>query len=53
MSLVKQFAADTRGATAIEYALVAGLIFLVVVTAISAIGPATARNLALVLPGFH
>ena len=35
---MKNFARDIRGATAIEYALVAGLIAMVVVTAIGTVG---------------
>ncbi|HKU65413.1 MAG TPA: Flp family type IVb pilin [Rhizomicrobium sp.] len=35
---MKNFARDIRGATAIEYAMVAGLIAMVVITAISAVG---------------
>ena len=37
-SLVKQWLADTRGATSIEYGLIVSLIFLVIVTAITAFG---------------
>jgi Flp pilus assembly pilin Flp len=35
---VKDLAADTNGATAIEYALIATLISIVIVTALAAIG---------------
>ena len=35
---MKNFARDIRGATAIEYALVAGLIAMVVITAVSTVG---------------
>jgi pilus assembly protein Flp/PilA len=35
---VSDFAADTAGATAIEYALVAGLISIVIVTAVGSVG---------------
>ncbi|HKQ09755.1 MAG TPA: Flp family type IVb pilin [Rhizomicrobium sp.] len=35
---MKNFARDIRGATAIEYALVAGLIAMVVITAIDTLG---------------
>jgi pilus assembly protein Flp/PilA len=37
-SLVKDLAADSRGATSIEYALIASLISIVIVTAVSSIG---------------
>jgi len=35
---VRKFAADTRGATAIEYGLIAGCIALVIITAVQALG---------------
>jgi len=35
---MKNFAFDNRGATAIEYALIASLISVMIVTAVSAIG---------------
>lgn len=35
---MKDLAADTNGATAIEYALIAGLISIAIVTAVTAIG---------------
>jgi len=37
-SLVNDFAADTAGATAIEYALIAGLISIVIVAAVGSLG---------------
>ena len=37
-SLVKQWLADERGATAIEYGLIISLIFLVIVTSVTAFG---------------
>ncbi|MBS0280774.1 MAG: Flp family type IVb pilin [Proteobacteria bacterium] len=37
-SAVKRFAADTSGATAIEYALVAGSVSIVIVAAVSMVG---------------
>jgi pilus assembly protein Flp/PilA len=35
---VKKFARDTRGATAIEYAMIAGLIATVIITAVATVG---------------
>jgi pilus assembly protein Flp/PilA len=35
---VKRFSADARGATAIEYALIAGFISIVIVGAVGALG---------------
>jgi pilus assembly protein Flp/PilA len=35
---VSRFAADTRGATAIEYALIAGFVSIVIVGAVTAVG---------------
>lgn len=35
MSAIRQFVLDEGGATAIEYALIAGLVFLAVVTAVT------------------
>ena len=37
-NLVSRFAADQSGATAIEYGLIAGLISVVIITAITTIG---------------
>ena len=37
-SLIKRFLADRSGATAIEYAMVAGIISMAIVAAVSAIG---------------
>jgi len=36
--LISAFAGDTRGATAIEYSLIAGCVALVIVTAVQALG---------------
>ena len=38
---MKAFARDERGATAIEYAMIASLIFLVIVTSVTAFGNKT------------
>ena len=35
---MKNFARDIRGATAIEYSMIAGLIALVIITAVSTVG---------------
>jgi pilus assembly protein Flp/PilA len=35
---MSDFAADTAGATAIEYALIAGLVSIVIVTAVGSVG---------------
>lgn len=37
-NLLNRFAADQSGATAIEYGLIAGLISVVIITAVSSIG---------------
>jgi pilus assembly protein Flp/PilA len=39
--LIRTFARDRRGATAIEYALIAGMIFLVIVASVRLLGGAT------------
>jgi pilus assembly protein Flp/PilA len=36
--LIKAFAADEKGATAIEYGLIAALIAVVIITALTAVG---------------
>ncbi len=36
--MIARFLADTRGTTAVEYAVIAGLIFMVIITAITQIG---------------
>ena len=38
MSIMKRFAKDESGATAIEYGLIAGLISVVIIAALTAIG---------------
>ncbi|MBV8564319.1 MAG: Flp family type IVb pilin [Methylobacteriaceae bacterium] len=38
LNLLARFAKDTRGATAIEYSLIASLIALAIITAVSQIG---------------
>ncbi len=39
--MLKRFAKDRRGATAMEYALICALIFLVIVSAVQVLGQAT------------
>jgi len=41
--LIRNFARDRRGATAIEYSLIAGLIFLVLVTGVRLLGGSTSN----------
>lgn len=38
MSMLKRFAKNESGATAIEYGLIAGLISVVIITAVTALG---------------
>ena len=38
MALLKRFVNDTQGATAIEYALIASLIAVVIITAVQTVG---------------
>jgi pilus assembly protein Flp/PilA len=44
-SSMKNFARDTRGATAIEYGLISALICLVIITAISSVGTTLSTTL--------
>jgi pilus assembly protein Flp/PilA len=37
-TLFRDFSDDTSGATAVEYAIIAGLIFLVIITSVNAVG---------------
>ncbi len=39
---LKRFLRDTRGATAIEYAMIAALVFLAIITSVTAFGNKTA-----------
>jgi len=50
---VKTFLADDQGATAIEYALIAGFISIVIVGAVTNVGSAVNNLLAGVMNGFH
>jgi len=38
-AIVSRFAKDTSGATAIEYGLIAGLVSVVIITALTLLGP--------------
>lgn len=49
---IKNFLDDERGATAIEYALLAGAIGLVIITAVTAIGNAVKADFQAVSAGF-
>lgn len=40
-ALIRRFLGDQRGTTAVEYGLIAGLIFLVIVTSVTAFGNKT------------
>lgn len=44
---------DERGATAIEYAFIAGLVSIVIVSAVTLIGTRLSAMMALVLPGLQ
>jgi pilus assembly protein Flp/PilA len=52
-SVVKAFAADKRGATAIEYALIAGLVSIIIVGAVTNMGSAVNSLFARVVTGFQ
>ncbi len=43
MRFLKRFKSDARGVTALEYALIMGLISVFLITGMSAIGPKIAR----------
>lgn len=43
MSFIKRFAADESGATAIEYGLIAALIAVVIITAVTAVGTGVSK----------
>jgi pilus assembly protein Flp/PilA len=45
-ALLLKFRADARGSTAIEYGLIAGLIFIAIVGALSQIGTRVENNLS-------
>ncbi|MES2254564.1 MAG: Flp family type IVb pilin [Pseudomonadota bacterium] len=50
---MKGFAADTSGATAIEYALIAGSISIVIVTAVTMVGTGVLALFQLVVDNLH
>jgi len=47
-ALLTRFSTDTSGATAIEYGLIAGLIAVVIITAISTVGSNLANKFNLI-----
>lgn len=53
MNLLKKFAADESGATAIEYGLIAALIAVVVIGAVSLIGPQLKETFCSVANGLN
>lgn len=44
MSLIERFSRDETGATAIEYAIIAGLIMVAIVSAVTTVGTNTNAN---------
>ena len=52
MSLLKRLR-DRSGATAIEYALIAGMIALVIITAVGGVGAKTQANFQSIEAGFN
>ena len=44
-ALIIRFIRNNKGATAIEYAMIASLVFLAIVVAVAALGTAVASNL--------
>lgn len=51
--MIVKFLRDERGATAIEYALIASLIGLVIITAVGAVGSSLTGVFEDVAAGFH
>jgi pilus assembly protein Flp/PilA len=49
---IRAFMSDENGATVIEYALIAGLIFLVIVAAVGSVGPPLIGIFEAVAAGF-
>ena len=52
-SILKSFARDESGATAIEYALIAGLIFLVIIPGVTAVGTKLTNTFTEVSSNLH
>jgi pilus assembly protein Flp/PilA len=52
ISLVRRFLADAEGATVIEYALIAGIISVAVITGATTIGSGLSTNLYKAADGF-
>jgi pilus assembly protein Flp/PilA len=48
IKLIRSFAADESGATAIEYGLIAGLIGVVIITAVTAVGTKVSKQFSTV-----
>ncbi len=48
MTMFKRFVKDESGATAIEYGLIAALIAVVIITAVTALGTSVATQFALI-----
>ena len=51
--MLRRFLRDVRGATAIEYALIGGAVFLVIAGAVASIGPKLNDKYTAVLPGLQ
>jgi pilus assembly protein Flp/PilA len=51
--LLHEFAADRRGATAVEYGLIVGLIFLAVLASINSVASATTAMYAVITGAMH
>jgi len=52
-AILKRFAADDSGATAIEYALIAGLIALVIIPGVKAVGTKLTNTFTEVSSNLH
>jgi pilus assembly protein Flp/PilA len=52
MSALQTFVRDDRGATAIEYALIIALIAIVIIGAVTSVGPSVAGSLTRANSGF-
>lgn len=52
-ALFKRFADDQSGATAIEYALIASMIFLAIITAVTGVGSQLTKVFTSVNNGFN
>jgi len=52
-SLLSKFSTDSRGATAIEYALIAGIVSIGILATLTEIGPLVSANYGEVQAGFE